>query len=198
MAEGVRKFISRAPRYVLRPQDRHIMRFSLQETRGAGGIEHTILLNLSETGAAFLADQGTEFKVGEQIKVEIPIPGGDQIAWFARVVRIQEYEPRTWLFGQDPFADQGKHLIALTFEDLPEPHSRAIRKGIEDSFLKAMREQQYRNWFYYRAYILHNLWQFIAYITLTILALGFIYYFSRPSENYDSKRGAPWGQRFKF
>lgn len=174
------------------------MRFSLQETRGAGGIEHTILLNLSETGAAFLADQGTEFKVGEQIKVEIPIPGGDQIAWFARVVRIQEYEPRTWLFGQDPFADQGKHLIALTFEDLPEPHSRAIRKGIEDSFLKAMREQQYRNWFYYRAYILHNLWQFIAYITLTILALGFIYYFSRPSENYDSKRGAPWGQRFKF
>jgi hypothetical protein len=45
MSENLRKFVPRAPRYVLRPQDRKVMRFSLEDSLGQGGVEHTILIN---------------------------------------------------------------------------------------------------------------------------------------------------------
>jgi hypothetical protein len=194
----LRKFVPRAPRYVLRPQDKHIMRFALEKTHGEGGIEHTVLYNLSETGVAFLVDPGTEFKVGDLIKVEVPVPQADQIAWWARVVRMEEYEPRTWFFSNDPFKDQTKILVACRFEDLPEPHSRTLRQGIERSFIQAMRDQQFRNLFYYRTWAIQNLSKLLLYALLTAASLGFLYYISRPSANYDPQRGAPWGERFKF
>jgi hypothetical protein len=174
------------------------MRFALEKTHGEGGIEHTILYNLSETGVAFLMDPGAEFKVGELIKVEVPVPQGEQIAWWARVVRIQEYEPRTWFFTGEPFKDQTKILVACRFEDIPESHVRTIRRGIERSFIQAMRDQQFRNMFYYRAWLIQNLTKILLYVFLTALSIGFLYYISRPSDNYDARRGAPWGERFKF
>lgn len=192
------RFVSRAPRYVLRAQDKQVMRFALQETKGDGGIDSTILYNLSETGVAFLIDTKTHVKLGDIIKVEIPVPQGEQIAWWARVVRTEEYQPKSWFFSDDPFKDEAKTLVGCRFEELPAQHSLAIRKGIEESFIKAMREQKYRNWHYYRALFSQNAGRFLLYAVLTLASLYFIYYFSRPDTNYDAQRGAPWGQRFKF
>jgi len=199
MGEALRKFVPRAFRYVLRPQDRNGMRFSLEHSRGTGGIERTTLLNLSESGVAFLMSPGMEPHVGERIKVEIPIPNGEQIAWWARVVRVQEHQSRSWFASNKAnFHEQPQIFVALRFEELPEPHTRALRKGLEQSFMKAMRDQHYRNWLYYRAYVLHNIWRWTLYSVLTAAALGFIYYFAQPSANYDKDRGALWGDRFKF
>jgi hypothetical protein len=198
MGNAVKRFVPRAPRYVLRPEDRKTMRFSLQHTLGAAGIEETILLNLSETGAAFLAPAGMRFEMGDLIKVEIPVPNGDQVAWWGRIIRLEEYEPRQWLFSRDPFRDIAMTMVGLRFEKLPEPHTRTIRKGIERSFLQAMRDQRYRTFMYYRVLFVQNIFQILGYLALTIAAFGLLYWLSRPSENYDSKRGAPWGQRFKF
>jgi hypothetical protein len=89
-------------------------------------------------------------------------------------------------------------LVALRFEDLPAPHSRALKKGIETSFIQAAREQKYKTWNYYRALISRHFLQLLTYIVLTALAFGFLWYFSQPAENYDGRRGSPWGQRFKF
>lgn len=197
MNSVLRKFVARAPRYVLRPADRKSMRFSLQDTVGPAGIEETLLINLSETGVAFLTARGARVEVGELIKVEVPIPSGEQIAWWGRVVRVQEHHTRQW-FSEDDFAEPARLLVAITFEDLPEAHSRALRKGIEQSFIKAVREQKYKTWNYYRAVLSQNFLRFTAYLVLIALAFGFLYYFSRPADNYDGSRGAPWGQRFKF
>ncbi len=198
MGENIRKFVPRAARYVLRTQDRNIMRFGLEDNHSGAPIQQTLLVNLSETGAAFVTDSARGFRLGDRIMVEIPVPEGEQIAWWGNVIRIQEYRPRNWFGKQDSFFDEPKMLVAIRFDSLPEGHTRAIRKGIEKSFMKAMRDQRYRTWLYYRTLTLTYGLQFLTYLALTILAMGFIYYASLPSGNYSSERGSPWGERFKF
>ena len=180
MDNRVRRFIPRAPRYILRPEDRRVMRFSLEHTQGPANIEETILLNLSESGAAFLAPAGTRFEMGDLIKVEIPVPNEDQVAWWAKVVRLEEYEPRQWLFSRDPFRDKPKILVGLRFERMPEPHTRTIRNGIEKSFLQAMRDQQYRTLLYYKVFYIHHFFQIMGYLLLTVAAFCLLYWLSRP------------------
>jgi hypothetical protein len=198
MGENLRRFVPRSFRYVLRAEDRKVMRFSLAEDEGPGGIEKTLLLNMSETGVAFLVSSKTSVSLNERIMVEIPIPNGDQLAWWGRVVRLQEYEPRSWAFGKDQFADSPKIIVGVRFDTLPEGHSRALRKGIEASFMKAMRDQQYRNWVYYRTFAQQYLWKAALAAVLIAFTIGFIWFFTRPSSNYDPVKGAPWGERFKF
>lgn len=198
MGEKLRKFMQRSPRYILRPQDRNDMRFSLQNTIGEGGIERTVMLNLSRTGVAFMVDRGHHPHLGEFVKVEIPIPGGEQIAWWGKVVRIEEYERSIWSFRKDPFHESSRVIVGLKFDNLPEAHSRALQKGIEQSFLQAMRDQRYRNFLYYKIFASQYFLRALMFAVLTALTVGFIYYFSQPDAKYDGKRGAPWGERFKF
>ena len=198
MGERLRRFVPRAPRYVLKPNDRNLMRFGLSQTRGPAHVEATTLVNLSETGAAFITDASCELKVNDRIKVEIPIPHGEQIAWFASVVRIEQYDDSGWLSFSPHVPRAEQVVVALRFEDLPEPHSRAIRQGIEKSFLKALQDQQVRRVLYYKAYLTQKIIPLIGYLLLTLAAFGFIYYFTLPSENYDAKRGTLWGNRFRF
>jgi hypothetical protein len=202
MVGRLHKFIARSPRYVLRPQDRNSMRFSLENTHGFGGIESTFLINLSETGVAFLVEPGQQPLMGDRIKVELPVPGteNEQIAWWATVRRIENYEPTSWYIGNraNPFLENPKILVALHFEQLPEGHARLIRRGLKQSFLQAMREQRYHNWAYYRTLWLGTGLRFVLYALLTAAAFGFIYWFSLPDAKYDAKRGTPWGDRYKF
>src|ERR1035437_2342386 len=198
MGQKIHKFVPRAPRYVLRPTDRNTMRFSLEHTLGEGGIEQTILINLSESGAAFLVSAGADPRVGERIKVEVPIPGGEQFAWWGKVVRTSVYEPNRWSFKNDRFAGEDKILIALKFDELPESGAKAIRLGLKNSYMQAMRDQQFLTWQYYKNNFLQQFIKYLIYTVLTALVIGFIYRFSRPDANYDAKRGTPWGERFKF
>lgn len=198
MTDSARRFVQRAARYVLRPQDRNIMRFGLEDNHRGAAVQNTLLVNLSETGAAFITDSVRGLHLGDRIMVEIPIPQGEQIAWWGKVIRIQEHQPRNWFGKKDSFFDRPKMLVAIRFDQLPAGHTRALRKGIEKSFLQAMRDQRHRTWLYYRTMALTYGFQFLGYIILTILALGFIYYASLPSANYDPKRGTLWGERIKF
>ncbi len=198
MAESIRKYVARAPRYVLRPQDRNIMRFSLEAESDGNGIEQTTLLNLSESGLAFLVESGHEPGLGDHIKVEIPIPGGEQIAWWAVVTRIETYVMRGWFYSKDLFEDEGKVLVGLRFDPLPEPHTRAMRKGLRSSFIQAMRDQQIRNSEYYRSVLASHAFKIFWYALATIIAFGIMYRLAQPGGNYDAKRGSQWGERFKF
>lgn len=173
------------------------MRFSLEHTVGAGGIEHTILLNLSETGAGFVVERQFAPKVGDRIKVEVPIPQGDRIAWWGEVVRTSAYQPRGW-FKNDGFNAENRVFVALHFEALPEPHSRDLRRGLNRSFIRAMRDQKFRNVNYYYSVFLENFWRFLLLAFLTAVVFGTLYALTLPSSTYDPKRGAPWGERFKF
>lgn len=196
MGERLRKFVPRAPRYVLRPNDLNSMRYGLAVPKGGGGIERTILLNLSETGMAFVVERSANIVLGDLIKVEVPVPGADQIAWYGKVVRIEEYEPRMF-WGEQP--DESLQVkIGIRFEHLPEGHSQTIRRGIEKSFIQAMRDQQYKTIMYYKMFFMQHLFKICMYTLLTLFALGLIYYLSLPGGNYTQERGAPWGERFKF
>ncbi len=197
MNQRARKFVQRAPRYVLRPQDRKDMRFSLEHTFGQGGIENTLLLNLSESGAAFVIEKNHAPKLGDRIKVEVPIPQGDRIAWWGHVVRTSFFEPRGW-FKRDGFDQESRVVVAINFDELPEPHSRALRRGLNRSFMQAMRDQKYVTWNYYRSAATEHFWKIFLYSLLTFIVLGSIWLLAQPSSNYDAKRGAPWGERFKF
>ncbi len=197
MAEILRKFYPRAPRYVLRAQDPNVMRFGLQDGN-VSTVQQTLLMNLSESGVAFITTSNQRFEIGDLIMVEIPIPNGEQIAWWARVVRLQAYEPNRWWGKKDDFFNESRVLVAATFEPLPEGHSRALRKGIDQSFLKAMRDQRYRNFMYYKVFVLEHFLQFLAYLVLTAIAFGLLYWWTRPGGNYVEGRGSNWGERFKF
>lgn len=171
------------------------MRFGLQDGNMAT-IQQTLLLNLSESGVAFITTSSQSFAINDLIMVEIPIPNSEQIAWWARVVRVQTYEPNRWWGKRDKFFDDPRVLVAATFEKLPEGHSRALRKGIERSFLQAARDQRYRTINYYRVFITQHFVKFLAYLALCALAFGLLYWWTRPDAKYD--KGVSWGERFKF
>ncbi len=173
------------------------MRFGLQDGN-LSTVQQTLLMNLSETGVAFATTSSQRFEIDDLIMVEIPIPNGEQIAWWARVVRVQTYQPNRWWGKRDAFFDEQRVLVAATFEKLPEGHSRSLRKGIEGSFIKAARDQRYRTWMYYRALMFTHFLQFMAYLVLTAVAFGLLYYWTRPGGNYDPNQTIPWGERFKF
>jgi hypothetical protein len=198
MSALLRPFVSRSSRYTLRPQDKNVMRFSLETSSGGkGAIQETIMLNLSQTGVAFLVDAATAPSMGDRIMVEIPVPSGEQVAWWAKVVRMEEFVSKRRFSQRDEFFEDRKVIIGLRFEELPDAHGRALRKGIEDSFLKAMRDQRYLNWMYYKTRI-RRAGELCFYALLAVAAVYFIYWLAQPDANYDAKRGAPWGDRIKF
>lgn len=194
---GLRQFIQRSARYSLRPQDKNVMRFSLQADGEKHGIHETTLLNLSETGAAFIVDSPYEPSIGDKIKVEIPIPGGDSLAWFGEVVRLQEVRPKRRFSKDDGFMETRKIMVGLRFETLPTGHTASLRRGLRDSFIQIMREQRTRNMQYYKTLV--QRWAYLgSLLILAVLAAYFVYWLSQPDAHYDAKRGAPWGERFKF
>jgi hypothetical protein len=155
----------------------------------------TRFINVSETGLAFLVDRDCAPHIGEFIKVEFPVPGTGQIAWFARVVRIEEYHPpRTWHKRLDKEDDE--ILVAVHFDDLPEGHRKAIRAGLNQKFTEVLKERQKDNFFQLMSFLTAHFWKTLLYVGLALATVAILYVFSRPNENYDPKRGAPWGQRF--
>lgn len=176
MGEPVRKMVPRAPRYVLGPGDNQVVRFSFIDTKGPKATLQTSMVNLSETGLAFLIDPILAPELGETIKIEIPIPGSEQIAWFAQVVRIEMYEARQWWFFKTDQPDQARVLVGLRFEELPFGHQKAIRKGLEKSFLEALRAERQRRIQYWKHFLFINgpkilMWTLIFSAAVTILIL---------------------------
>lgn len=180
---------------MLQPSDNQLMRFS--SDKSPGSIFKTKLVNLSETGAAFLVDHSLSPKIGDIVRVELPIPGHNQIAWMGRLVRMEAYSNQSWWSDPDPFADDEKLLVAIHFEELPSGHQKAIKAGLEKRFLEELRERRRRQQIYLSSWILTHAVKVVGYFLLSLACFGILYYLSRPSENYDAKRGAPWGQRFK-
>lgn len=189
----LRKFVPRAPRYVLRPKDEKFLRFAYQDDRSHS--YSTQFINLSETGMAFSIDRETAPHIGDIIKVEFPIPGHSQVAWFARVIRIEEYSPDKDrnLYHQD---SEDLVLVGIKFHDLPPGHRKAIREGLNKKFNDLLIDR-YRNLLYQLTSALAaHFWKGLLYLSLLAGTAFLLYFFSLPDQNYDADRGAPWGQRY--
>ena len=194
--DSLRRFVPRATRYVLRPQDKHILRFSSHKDEGASAIQETTLVNLSRTGLAFLVEREFAPLLGDLIKVEFNVPGNEQkVAWWARVVRTEEYTQNIWWMKEDPkFRDL--ITIGIHFQELPEGHQSQIQTGIDQRLEQLVREyrklqgQRLWAWWKWRGF------RIAAFLFAALAVLWGLYLLSLPSENYDAHRGSPWGERF--
>lgn len=194
----LRRFVPRAPRYVLRPNDRHIVRFTSDQNgqnTSPEGINKTKMVNLSETGMAIVMEASAAPKVGDRLMVEFPIPDHEQIAWFARVVRVNVEEHSWWA----PKVGEVDHVyVGLKFEELPDGHRKAISKALEKRFLEELRESRHR----YRLYMQHMItkyaWQLVVYAFFIVVGAYTLYMLGRKTPTYDPERGTGWGERFQF
>ena len=177
MTETLKKFIPRAPRYVLKPVDERFLRFALHDDR-----QHsysTRFLNVSETGLAFIVDRSSAPQMGDFIKLEFPIPGHEQVAWFARVMRIEQYPPPPDSEQKHLDGREQEVLVAVSLYDLPEEHRTKIRKGLNLKFNEVLRERRKNNIFQFFSYITTHFRKALLYVALTLGAFALLYLFSR-------------------
>lgn len=197
---SARSFIPRAPRYVLRPEDNQMIRYALPNEKHNPFT--TKFINISQTGLAFIVSQqalsnGFPF-VGESIKVEVPVPGAEQFAWWAKIIRIEEYENPWKRFESDAFWNENLVMVAVRFDNLPQGHAEILQAGLTKKFEEVAAEQAK-----YRRRELIEWWSanwrdLCLYLLMTVLTFGILYWLSLPASNYDVHRGAPWGERWKF
>lgn len=191
----LKKFITRAPRYVLRPNDNHLMRYAQDLSQTAFT---TRLLNLSNTGLAFVVARNSIPQVGDTLKVEFQVPGGEPIAWWAKVARVEPYTSEKWWLRSDPYMHDEHVLVAAEFENLPLGHVENLKSGLYRAFFEAVRDIQRERLKALFAMAKGKAKPLFFYVLITLAAAYFLYAISRPDANYNSKRGAPWGQRFHW
>ncbi len=196
MGSPLRGFVQRAPRFLFRPSDKAMLRFAQNDAPQSA--QSTQLINLSTTGAAFLAPRLDCPMVGEVLKVEFPIENGESVAWWARVVRVEEHARKLWWKAKNQIAVPDTILVAVTFQDLPEGHFKAIEKGLKQrwrqSFIehKHLRRQMIWAWFVEKGL------RYAMYMALAAATFWILYLLAMPSYNYDAHRGTAWGKRFQF
>jgi hypothetical protein len=140
-AERAHQYYNRSPRYVLQFKDNAIVRFAAA-AKGSKRFQ-TKILNLSETGMAFLLPFLDNPKKGEVIKVEFQVPSSEPIACFARVVRIEQHT----LYTNDGRRQKFK-LVAVKFKDLPVAQRQYIREGLGEEFEKIRKNHRREQWLF--------------------------------------------------
>lgn len=145
MSGPARRFTERAVRYSVRPQDDSVMKFAFNQ-RKQGQYFQTEFLNISASGLAFTCERRNLPRMGEVIKVEFPIPGHERMAWYARVVRIEERDYEEFVFedegGQATRKVPRGFIVAVAFLDLPDGHARGITEGLSRRFAEIHHSRQ--------------------------------------------------------
>ncbi len=88
MTTSLARYHGRSPRYILNTEDNSLVRLS-----GATQLsweEKTELRDISLTGLSFLAQQDLSPQIGEVIKIQFSVPGSQQMACYAVVIRIEK------------------------------------------------------------------------------------------------------------
>jgi hypothetical protein len=121
-------------------KDKKIMRYA-PYPRGHRAF-FTEIINLSETGMAFTVPFLDAPILNETIMIEFAVPGGDPIACFAQVQRVQKYT----VIESDFFQKDCK-LVAVKFHQMKEEQLRSLRISLTQEFKKMQvhfRRQQFR------------------------------------------------------
>lgn len=121
-------------------KDKKIMRYA-PYPRGHRAF-FTEIINLSETGMAFTVPFLDSPILNETIMIEFAVPGGEPIACFAQVQRVQKYT----VIESDFFQKDCK-LVAVKFHQMKEEQLRSLRISLDQEFKKMQvhfRRQQFR------------------------------------------------------
>ena len=133
---NVEELYPRAPRYTVQVSDNHIVRFAMQP-KGSKAM-HTRIVNLSESGMAFIVPVMSAPKDDEMIKVEFNAPHCEPIACYAKVVRVQKHISYN-SHGQP----QVFRMIAVEFQGLLEPQRRQLAEGLSQQFKKLRKNYEW-------------------------------------------------------
>lgn len=91
------RYHGRAPRYILNTQDDYLVRVA--GPKQVPWEEGTEILNVSLTGLAFTAPSDLCPLLGEVIKIQFTPPGGQQMACYAIVTRLESKSDQLTLVG---------------------------------------------------------------------------------------------------
>lgn len=86
MTISLARYHARAPRYILNTDDNYLIRLSGAERRSWE--ENTEIKDISLTGLSFTASADLSPQLGEIIKIQFSVPGSEQMACYAVVIRI--------------------------------------------------------------------------------------------------------------
>ena len=90
MTTSLARYHARAPRYILDTEDNSLIRLSGAEQ--LAWEENTELRDVSLTGLSFTAPLDLSPQIGEVIKIQFSVPGSQQMACFAMVIRIEKLD----------------------------------------------------------------------------------------------------------
>ncbi len=143
MGSTAGRYFTRSPRYILRTADSNVLRFAAYDPNSPS-VPATII-DLSQSGLAFAVAHQSIPQVGAVIKVEFSIPGQDQIAWFARVRRVEPFilAPEPQAAKESRQASSSKdgnsfHVyepprlekVAIDFANLPRDFQRKLHRSL--------------------------------------------------------------------
>ncbi|MAE74661.1 MAG: hypothetical protein CL675_11245 [Bdellovibrionaceae bacterium] len=102
-------------KYQLQSGDKSSLRFA-QIKKGARAVR-TEFLSVSTTTVEMKMESREAPKILERIKIEVPIPGSKQIAWWALVSNVVP-------------AGGSSVIVTCDFDDLPRGHLNSIKQGL--------------------------------------------------------------------
>lgn len=199
MSASLRKFINREPRYTLQSGDNQHMRFA--SDGDPKSIFSSQILDLSNSGAAFVVSRSDAPFIFDRIRIEVPLGDSDSIAWWAKVVRIQEHSTKKWFeaySNEEEVNANERVIVAVHFEPLPTPHAARLNKQLQLKFREIEKNRKAEALKSLGAFWNHYTWQIIVYAGVITAGVFILWYLSRPSSNYDAEKGAPWGKRMWF
>jgi hypothetical protein len=182
--------MTRAPRLELGHLDNKRMYFALDSEKGK---KHaTQVANISETGLAFVAKDYEAPSIGEMIKVEFTVPGEGKMAWFAKVVRVEEYYDVRWWDPQDEFESPSEVMVAVKYVDMPEKHKAVIHRGLETRFEQIRKARFQQSVRALTVFLLKNFWNFVLFTLCLFTALAILHLYSMREPVSSSSKEAPF------
>lgn len=164
MNQSLAKYHSRAPRYILQPQDNTLIRVAgPQQVPWEEGTE---IQNISLTGLSFTAPHELCPLVGEFIKIQFEVPGQKGMACYGLVTRLEAISG-------------SQMLVGVQFYKLEYAHRLVLLKGLVEKLKEQQRkkEQKYRRQI---PYLLLKKWPLSLAMSISLLAwllLVYFYYF---------------------
>lgn len=119
MTQTLAKYLLRAPRYTLSPEDNNLIR--VVGPKQEPWDEHTDIRNVSLTGLSFTADPSFCPRLGEIIRIQFTVPGSSQMACHAIATRIEQVS-----------ADQV--LVGVHFYKLDMAHRINLARGLAEKY----------------------------------------------------------------
>jgi hypothetical protein len=116
MTQQLQQYFQRSPRYVLLPQDSCLIR--LAGPKQTPWEEGTEIKDISNSGLSFTAAADLSPNIGEMIRVEFVVPGSQQMACYAKVIRLQALNDKI-------------NMVAVEFELLNNRQMTNLQSGLK-------------------------------------------------------------------